>query len=428
MTRSTDEVTLVVDSVGVRGDGVARHAGQPVYIPLTAPGDRVRARLGGRRGEGRAAELIDVLAPGARATPVCPHFGTCGGCALQHLADDAYIRTKEALVAGALEQHGLVADELAPLRRVAPGTRRRARFTIHAARAGAAVVGFNARASHRIVDLGVCAVLHPALTALIAPLRAAATRFWPSGAAGAATATLGDTGVDLLLDLPAAPDLALLEALADFAAAQDLARLAWRAPEMAEPTPAAIRRVPRVVFSGVAVDLPDNAFLQASAEAEAVLVAEVLAATGDAHRVADLYAGLGTFSFALAGRAAVHAVEGSRPAAAALAAAARPAGLPRVTSECRDLEARPLLAGELERFDAVVFDPPRAGAKAQSIALAGSAVPRIVAVSCNPASFARDARALVDGGYRLARVQPIDQFVWSPHVELVARFERLVTG
>jgi 23S rRNA (uracil1939-C5)-methyltransferase len=213
--------------------------------------------------------------------------------------------------------------------------------------------------------------------------------------------------------------------LADFAAAADLARLAWRATTGDEAaTPAAVRRPPRVVLSGVPVDLPYDAFLQASVEAEAALTADVLAGVDAAARVADLYAGIGTFTFALAERAAVHAVEGARPAAAALAAAASRAGLGRVTSERRDLETRPLRAEELAGFDAVVFDPPRAGARAQSMALAAARVPRVVAVSCNPASFARDARLLVDGGYRLARVQPIDQFVWSPHVELVACFER----
>jgi 23S rRNA (uracil1939-C5)-methyltransferase len=395
---------------------------------LTAPGDHVRVRLGANSGEGRAAELIELLAPGERASPVCPHFGACGGCALQHLADDAYRRTKETQVAAALAQHGLVPEETAPLRRIAPGTRRRARFAVQHPRAGAAVIGFNARASHRLVDLRVCAVLHPAITALLAPLRALAPRLWPRGASGAATATHGDTGVDLLLDLPAPPDLAALEALAGFAEVQDLARLSWRTPDSSDPTPSAIRRKPRVVLSGVAVDLPADAFLQASAEAEAVLVAEVRAGLGEARHVADLFAGLGTFSFALASRAAVHAVEGSRVAALALAAAARQAGMPRIDSESRDLEARPLLAGELERFDAVVFDPPRAGARAQCAELARSSVRRIVAVSCNPATFARDARLLVDGGYRLGRIQPIDQFVWSPHVELVARFERATSA
>jgi 23S rRNA (uracil1939-C5)-methyltransferase len=422
-----EEVVLTIESVGARGDGIAHHAGRPIYLPFTAPGDRVRAKLGAERGEGQAAELVEVLVPGQRTQPACPHFGACGGCALQHLADVAYDESKESQVAAALARQGVVAAEIAPLRRIPPGTRRRARFAVSRPRAGgvAPVVGFAARASHEIVDMRRCAVLHPAVVALVEPLRRAAPHLWLPGAAGSATVTLSDSGLDLLLDLAAAPDLAALEALADFAAAQDLARLAWRAPGMAEPVPAALRRTPRVVFAGVAVDCPYDAFLQASAEAEAMLVAAVLAGIGEARRVADLFAGLGTFTFALAERAAVHAVEGSKPAVAAMAAAAARAGLAgRVTSEARDLERRPLTVDELAGFDAIVFDPPRAGAKAQSAALAASSVLRLVAVSCNPASFARDARVLVDGGYRLTQVQPIDQFVWSAEIELVALFER----
>jgi 23S rRNA (uracil1939-C5)-methyltransferase len=425
--RAAEEVTLVIDNVGARGDGIAHHDGRAVYLPFTAPGDRVRARLGKSRGEGRAAELVELLAEGERATPPCPHFGSCGGCALQHLAPDAYARTKEQQVAAALRQHGLDAAVMTPLRRLPPGTRRRARFAIERPRSAKAapLIGFNARASHRVVDMRACAVLHPALFALVPRLRAIAPLLWPPGASGAASATLCDAGLDVLLDLAAAPDLAALEALADFAAAADVARLAWRAPGDEAATPAAVRRPPRVVLSGVPVDLPFDAFLQASVEAETALTADVLAGVGTAARVADLYAGIGTFTFALAERAAVHAVEGARPAAATLAAAASRAGLGgRVTSERRDLDARPLTAAELAGFDAVVFDPPRAGARAQSVALAAAQVPRVVAVSCNPASFARDARLLADGGYRLARVQPIDQFVWSPHVELVACFAR----
>jgi 23S rRNA (uracil1939-C5)-methyltransferase len=421
---SPTEVTLTVESIGARGDGIASHEGRSVYLPLTAPGDRVRARLAGSRGDGWTGEVIALLAPGARTAPICPQFGSCGGCALQHLDADSYARAKERQVAAALRQHGIVLDNVAPLRRLAPGTRRRARFAVQQLRDATSLIGFHARASHRIVDMRGCAVLHPALVALVASLRAAAAALWPGGTAGAATATLCDSGVDLLLDLAASPDLTGLERLAAFAKAADLARLSWRAPGV-EAMPAAIRRPVRVVLGGVAVDLPTDAFLQASAEAEAALTAEVLGGIGAAERVADLYAGLGTFTFALARRARVHAVEGTRPALAALAAAAARADCPgRITSERRDLESRPLDAGELRHLDAVVLDPPRSGAHAQSGMLARSAVPRVVYVSCNPPSFARDARLLVDGGYRLLRIQPIDQFIWSPHVELVAYFAR----
>jgi 23S rRNA (uracil1939-C5)-methyltransferase len=423
--RESVEATLTVESIGVRGDGIAHLEGETIYIPFAAPGDRVRVRLGARRGEGRVGDLVELLSAGARVSPVCPHFGRCGGCALQHLDDAAYRRVKESQIVTALMRQCVpLPPAMAPLLRLAPQTRRRARFSLRANRAPAAsVVGFNARASHEIVDMRSCAVLAAPVLALVAPLRDAIGTVALAGE-GAATATLSDSGLDLLLDLPAPPTLAALEALAGFAEAKDLARLSWRVAAVEMPTPLAVRRTPRVIFSGVPVDLPVEAFLQASIEAERVLVAEVLAAVGTAEHVLDLYAGLGTFTFALAQKSAVHAVDGSPSAVAALAAAARHAALARVTSEVRDLTRRPLLPEELARFDAVVFDPPRAGAAVQCAILARSRVPRIVAVSCNPASFARDARALTEGGYRLSYLKPIDQFVWSPHVELVARFDR----
>jgi len=423
---SADETVLLgVTRVGARGDGIAEHQGKPVYIPFAAPGDRVRVRLGKPRDEGRQAALMEVIEAGARQAPVCPHFGSCGGCALQHLAEDAYARMKEEQVRRALAHRGLDADKVEPLLRLPPGTRRRARLALLRPRKGAPLVGFHGRESSAIVDMRSCAVLHPGLVALVAPLRDLASRLLHPGESGFATLTALDSGVDLLLDLPAVPDMAGLENLAEFAAARDLARLAWRADPREPPTPAAERRPSRAVFAGVAVEVPPDSFLQASTEADRALTELVLGGAGAATRIADLYAGLGTFTFALAARASVHAVDGARPAIAALVAAAARAGLAqRVSAEVRDLERRPLLADELRRFDAVLFDPPRAGARAQAEALASSRVPRVVAVSCNPATLARDARALADGGYRLTRVAPVDQFVWSAHVELVAWFER----
>jgi len=415
-----DEIELAIESVGVRGDGVAHHDGKTVYVPFAAPGDRVRVQLSTAKGE-RRGEIVALLAAGARAAPVCAHFGSCGGCALQHLSVEAYAAAKLGWLTGALAQHGFAKVDIAPLRRLAPGTRRRARLAL--ARDGATVAGFHGRMSHAIVDMRECHVLHPALFALVEPLRRLAAALLPKKGTAAASLTLGDAGVDVVLELPKAPDLETLEALARFAAEQDLARLSWRADHAFAPV--AQRRPVRAVFAGVAVDLPADAFLQASGEADTVLSGLVLDAVGAPRRVADLYAGVGTFSFALAARAPVHAVEGDAEAAKALGqAAARANSADRVTVERRDLARRPLAGEELARFDAVVFDPPRTGAAAQSGALAESAVPRIVAVSCNPATFARDARILVDGGYALAHVAPVDSFVWSPHLELVARFER----
>ncbi len=425
MSGGGETVLLSVMRVGVRGDGIADHQGKPVYIPFTAPGDRVRVRLGKARDEGHQASVVELVEAGARQAPPCPHFMTCGGCALQHLADEAYRQMKEQQVRSALAHRGLDADVVEPLVRLPPATRRRARLALLRPRKGRVLAGFHGRESSAIVDMRVCPVLDPRLVALVAPLRDLAARLLRSGDGGFATMTTLESGVDLLLDLPGIPDLPGLEALAEFADARDLGRLAWRGDPKEAPTPAAERRTARVVFAGVAVDVPSDSFLQASVEADRALTELVLGGVGAGTGIADLYAGLGTFTFALAARASVHAVDGARPAVSALTAAAARAGLGvRVSAEARDLEMRPLMADELRRFDAVVFDPPRAGAKAQSEALAASTVPRVVAVSCNPATFARDARALVDGGYRLTRVVPVDQFIWSPHVELVAWLER----
>lgn len=420
-------VELAIERIGVRGDGIARHAGETVYVPFTVPGDRVRAVLGPRRGDGRSADLVDLVVAAERAPPACPHFGRCGGCALQHLPSAAYADAKLALLSGALRQHGIGDVAVAPLLRLAPGTRRRARLAIGRPKSATAplLIGFNGRASHQIVDMRACAILDPALAAFVAPLRRHGAALLAPGESGAATIAKTDNGLDALIDLPRPPALAGLEAMAALADMHDLARLAWRAPELGEPVPVALRRPATVTFAGVPVDLPYDAFLQASVDADRALSAAVLAEIGQPRHIVDLFAGLGTFSFALAQRGTVLAVEGSAPAIGALIAAARRAGLgERVRGVRRNLERQPLRGDELAGVDAVVFDPPRAGASAQCTAIAQSAVPVVVAVSCNPATFARDARLLIDGGYRLTDIRPFDTFVWSPHLELVARFER----
>lgn len=418
-------VELTVEAIGARGDGVARDGNGAVYIPFTVPGDRVRARLEDRGGGERTAIVAAMIAPGpGRATPSCRHFGTCGGCALQHLDRALYGETKAAFIRAALAHHGLVDAPLLPLRMLPPGTRRRVRLSLsRPPRAGAApIVGLSQRASHDLVDLAACDVLAPALFALVAPLRVLTADLLRAGEAGHATLQLADGGIDALLDLPRAPDLAALESLAAFAETADLARLMWRAPGH-DSTPAAQRRPVRVIVGGTAIDLPPDCFLQATPEAEAALTDAVGGAVGAATRIADLFAGIGTFAFALAAQARIDAVEGWAPAVNAVIQAARRAGIAgRITAEARDLQRQPLDPDELAVYDAVIFDPPRIGAKAQAASLARTRIPRIAAVSCNPASFARDARILIAGGYRLVAVQPIDQFVWSPHVELVASF------
>ena len=418
-------VELTIESLGAAGDGVANHQGLRYYIADSLPGDRLRVRVTGRRGDGFAARTVERLSQGPhRTAPACRHFNDCGGCAAQHLDDEIYQSWKHRRVIEALARRGLDDVTVAALTRTPPGARRRATF--HGLRRGRdAVIGFQARASHRIVDIVECPLLEPALVALIAPLGEMFAGLLEPNRRAEALVTLTGTGIDLLIAAPKPPNLDQRQRLIDFANHHDLPRISWSAKGDDEPELIVLRRAVQVTFGGVAVDLPPGGFLQPSAVGEAVLVATVTAATAEARHIADLYAGCGALSFALAGHARVHAVEGARAMTTAIERAAARAGLAgRITCETRDLDRRPLLAKELKRFDAVVFDPPRAGAKHQAEALAASRVPLVVALSCNPASFARDARILIDGGYAMAEVQPIDQFLWSAHVELTAVFKR----
>jgi len=423
------QLELSVETLGAQGDGQARLADGTVFLPQVLPGERVLARVGAGGGaDGLRGEVLELLRPSPdRVEPPCPHFGPCGGCSLQHLAPEPYRRWKRSLLVEALGRRGFADAEplVAPLTVLPAGTRRRA--TLAARRDGKRVLlGFHGRGSHRVEDLRSCLVLDPALVAVLPALRAGLAPLLPEGKEQALALTLTEGGVDLLLSLPAEPDLRGREALAAIGEGADLARLSIAvAGEAAQPL--VERRPPRLALGGVAVTLPPGAFLQATPEGEAALVAAVLAAIPpQAETVADLFSGVGTFSFPLARRGhRVHAVEGEGAAVAALDAAARKGRLAgQVTAERRDLERRPVLAEELEGGDVALFDPPRAGAKAQSAELAKSDLPLVIAVSCNPATFARDARTLADGGYRLESAVPIDQFPWTGHLELVARFSR----
>ena len=388
--------------LAARGDGVTQ-SGR--YVAMSAPGDVI--------GEDGTIE------PGPhRALPPCRHFPECGGCQLQHVDDSAYARYLADRVAGALAAQRLDVPDIRPPHLSPPNTRRRA--SLRAERRGRQVrIGFNAEASHRIVDMRECHILRPELFALVAPLRALLAKVLPDRKRVEVRLTLCDQGVDVLVAGYLPEGLEAIESLTAFAEAHRLARLAaddgFGAQTLWEPEPAT------VTLGGVAVTLPHGAFLQATVEGEWALVAAVREAVGEAEVAADLFAGLGTFALALPGR--VYAAEAARDSVLALKSAANRAQRP-VFADHRDLYRRPLDAHELDRFGAVVLDPPRAGAKEQAALLAGSAVPRIAYVSCNPATFARDAAMLVAGGYRLDWVKPVGQFRWSTHVELAACFTR----
>lgn len=421
------EFDIQIGEIGARGDGIAiLEDGKRVYVPLTVPGERVRVRLGQARPDGFAGRLVEILAEGpGRGQPACRHFGMCGGCALQHLSPQYYHEWKVALLAKALARQGISSDNVRPLYVTPVGSRRRADFAA-VRRKNDVVLGFHARLSHNVVDLAECPVLHPEIVKILGPLRdLLGALLDPSDNAEIAVAKT-ESGVDLLLTTGAALGLKRRERLAAFAHAHDLARISRRHPKARGTEPLIERRPVRVTFGGVAVNLPPGAFLQASAEGEAALQSAVREGVGTSRRIADLYAGCGTFSLPLAAEGrAVHAIEGDGRLIEALDGAIRStAGRLRLNVTERDLDRRPLRPEELQGTEAVIFDPPRAGARAQAEMLAASDVPCAVAISCNPASFARDARILIDGGFALQWTQPVDQFLWSPHLELVATFTR----
>ena len=386
-----------------KGDGVTA-SGR--HVPLAAPGDRV---------------LADGTIEWGRhhAWPPCRHFGTCGGCQLQHLDEEALAAFVRDRVVNAAEAQGLVPQAVAPVHLSPPCSRRRA--TLHAVNGGGRpLIGFREGRSHRVVDMRECHVLAPELFALVEPLR----RMLAGGRGKYALSidlALTDQGVDCGIAGLELDGLEQTEAVLDFCRQQRLARLVLDqgfGPETFwEPEPVT------VTLSGVTVPYPTGAFLQATRDGEAALTGAAHEWLSDSGRIADLFAGLGTFAFALADGAAVLAAEAARDAHLACRQAAARAQEP-VETVHRDLFRSPLRSDELRGFDAVVLDPPRAGAREQAAQIAESGVTRVVYVSCNPSSWARDAVMLKDAGYRLAELRPVGQFRWSTHVELASLFLR----
>jgi 23S rRNA (uracil1939-C5)-methyltransferase len=424
MTRDLPKLDGSVDIVamGAQGDGIAETGHGRVFVPFTLPGERVRCEILARRGEGWTARLTGIEAPSPLRRPApCPHFGICGGCMMQHADIEMYRTWKCGLVETALGQRGLEMPADTPLVAIAPNTRRRARFAALRDDQGLRL-GFHAPESTEVVAITECHVVTPSLGAQLGVLRDLASAALTAGQSTTVTATETETGLDVLIT--GSRKLERRRALVEAASKAPIARLCWQEGR-GEPEPLVQHAAPRVSFAGVAVSLPPDAFLQPSAEGEAALVEAVMCFAAKAKSIADLYAGCGTFTFPLARIGKVAAFEASKPAMAAVTAAANHAGLAgRVTATARNLDSSPLPPEELKRFDCVVFDPPRAGAKTQAEMLARSRVKRVVAVSCNPTTFARDARILVDGGFTLTDLVAVDQFVWSAHVEIVAAFKR----
>ncbi len=391
--------------IAAKGDGVTEDGR---HVAGAAPGDTLR-------------EDGTLVAGPHRADPPCRHFGTCGGCQLQHCDEDTLIEFVTSRVVNAASGQDLEPRKIAPAHLSPPRSRRRA--TLHAMRAGGRIlVGYREAKSHRVVDMAECHVLREELFALVEPLRKMLARQKDKRLAVDVEMALVDQGVDLGIKGLAVEGLDATEALLDFAQSSGLARLTidqgYGAEAMWEPEPLT------VTLGGVPVAMPPGAFLQATQDGEAALVAAAKEWLAGADAVADLFSGLGTFAFALAGQGSkVLAAEADRSAHLACKDAAGRAQVP-VHAMHRDLYRNPLQPDELDRFAAVLLDPPRAGAREQVAHLAASQVPRVVYISCNPSSWARDAATLVAGGYRLEELRPVGQFRWSSHVELASLFVR----
>jgi 23S rRNA (uracil1939-C5)-methyltransferase len=408
---------LTITHLGHRGDGIADTPSGPVYVPYALPGETVTVEP--VPGQPDRRHLIEVERPSRqRIAAICEYFTRCGGCAMQHWPLDEYHAWKHSLVVTALAQAG-VAAPVEPLID-AHGEGRR-RVVLHARRGsdGTLAIGFAAPRTHAIVPIERCPILAAGLSGTIAAARAIAEALKPSGKPLDIQATATDSGLDIDVrgSGPMPPER--IAALARIAARYGLARLTRHGDLVAQRTP------PLLTVGRAQVLLPPGTFLQATAEGEAVLARLVTAHVGKAKRVADLFCGVGPFALRLAKRARVTAIDSDALAIGALKrAASTGSGLKPVEAVARDLFRRPLVAGELKGFDAVVFDPPRQGAEAQARELAKSAVPVVVAVSCDPGTFARDAALLINGGYRPTTVTPVDQFRYSHHVEIVGSFER----
>ncbi|MEC7299911.1 MAG: class I SAM-dependent RNA methyltransferase [Pseudomonadota bacterium] len=398
----------VIERLGHQGDGIAPG---PVFAPMTLPGEVVSGTLNGQR-----LEQVRIVTPSSdRVAAPCRHFKTCGGCQVQHASDAFVEHWKAGIVREALRAQGIEA-EIAGVETSPPRSRRRAGLSARRTKKGA-MAGFHGRASGTIVEIPDCQLLHPDLIAALPVAEALAVAGGSRKGELNVSVTLSDGGLDVAVRDGKPLDRDLEVALAQQAEALDLARLSWDGEVIA------MRRAPGQIFGPARVVPPPGAFLQATPQGEAALLRAVSEITEGASKIADLFAGCGTFALPLARRAEVLAVEGDRAMIAALDRGWREAqGLKRVEGVTRDLFRNPLLRDEFKGIDAVVIDPPRAGAEAQVTELAEARVPVIAHVSCNPVTFARDAARLIAAGYAMGPVRVVDQFRWSSHVELVAGF------
>ena len=415
---------VTIRSIGAQGDGIAEVDGAQVFVPFSAPGDRLEIRLNEK---GLRGDIVRIISPGAdRQNPPCKHFGQCGGCAVQHLSDDAYLAWKRELVVTALRHRGLGDVAVRPVLSVPRRSRRRAVLKWGARADGAMGFGFHGRRTHNVIDVEECPLVDTAIEVVLPKLRNALTAAAPSKNLTKNPCTVHLTKADNGLDIHIVSDKGRLtldqktrQIWLEAIEGEDLVRLTIDDEILLR------KAIPSIGFDSVDVALPTSAFLQATTVSELALIDYATRALKKCRKLVDLYCGVGTLSLPLSRECQITGFDSSADAISALTAAARATpGLKFRSAETRDLDRRPLLADELQNFDAAIVDPPRAGAASQTREIAKSSINRVVMVSCNPNTFARDARTLIDAGFEMMDVQPIDQFLWSDHLEVCATFVR----
>lgn len=421
-------IEVTIFGIGNKGDGLGKDdSGHGFYVPYATEGDVLKVRVTGKRDDDFIAEIREIVTPGEHRTDApCPYYTRCGGCNLQHIDSKSYSQWKSHKVWETLRRSQITTALDAPVL-VGPHSRRRASFAVM--KKGKKIIfGFNAKGSHRIEEIGHCLLLNDPLNKLIAPLRDLMPQIMKREGRGDIIINYPGDAADIVFALPGPVELKVHQHLVRFAERYNIGRLSWQQDGKGSPEIIAQRCAVTTRFSETLVELPPAPFLQPSKDGETALVNFALSALNHEKKILDLYAGCGSFTFALATVGIVHAVESHAPALKSLELSAGRAGLGgRITTEVRDLDRQPLMGKELSRFDAILFDPPRAGAREQTRFLAESDVPLIIAISCNPATFGRDAAILIEGGYEIEKIMPVDQFTWSDHVEVAAIFRKKST-
>ncbi|MBL4739734.1 MAG: class I SAM-dependent RNA methyltransferase [Sneathiella sp.] len=415
---------LTIDHIGSNGDGVAIKDDRPYYVPFTAPGDIITATVKEERGRGFIAELEELQTPSPlRRKAACKHFMTCGGCSLQHLDDATLANWKKDRITEPLVRANVDFDTIEDTLTSPQGSRRRVEF-VAAKRKKGVMIGYHLKKSHQIFDVGECPILSPDLLALVKPLRLMLPIIMARNSEARLILTSTVNGPDLLISANIELDLEVREVLADFCQKHSLSRITLRNEKERFEEKVVTRKPTAIKIENFDAEVPPGGFLQATEEGQETLISLMKQYLSKNKNVVDLFSGCGSFTLpAGATSKKVEAFEGNEDMVAALQKSANKHMLP-IVAQYRDLFRRPLIFDELNKFDTAIIDPPRAGATAQVAELAMSKISTIIFISCNPNSFARDAKLLLDGGYQLKKVIPIDQFLWSPHVELFSIFEK----